>query len=460
MNSSWPSLEIPDGRIDMDDVIEGDDLSGLTAVEIAAAVAEGRLTPERVADACLAHIAARDAALKAWIFVDPAAVRAQARQLAGRPGQSAPQGSSALHGVPIGIKDVIDTGDMPTCYNSPIFDGHHPALDAACVDMLRAAGGLIVGKTETTEFAAGGRYPRTRNPHDLTRTSGGSSAGSAAAVADGHVPLALGTQTGGSTMRPASYCGVFALKPTWGLVSREGIRIFSVSLDTISWFARNVPDLELLADVFGIGEAGGVSPSIAGLRIAFCRSPQWPAVEAPMREAFTTGREALLRAGAAVTDLELPPEFAALPNAHDTIARREGGAAFRSLYVTHKQELHEDFRGQVENRDGFTDTDLRDAYNLAARCRETFDALASEFDGILTPSAAGEAPSGPHPGHHVMNQIWSLLHVPCINLPKWRSAAGLPLGLTLVGPRFSDRRLLRVAKTLDAALDRGDGARY
>ena len=177
-----------------------------------------------------------------------------------------------------------------------------------------------------------------------------------------------------------------------------------------------------------------------------------------MREAFASGREALLRAGAQVVDLDLPPEFAELPKAHNTIVRREGGAAFRHLYVTRKEKLHEDFRSHVENRDGFTDDDLRNAYNLAARCRQTFDAIASEFDGILTPSAAGEAPLGLHPGSHVMNQIWSLLHVPCINMPKWRSAAGLPLGLTLVGPRFADRRLLAVARAIDAALDR-DGVR-
>ena len=161
----------------------------------------------------------------------------------------------------VGIKDVIDTFDMPTCHNSPLFVGNRPASDASCVAILRAAGALILGKTETTEFAAAGRNPRTGNSYDLERTSGGSSAGSAAAVADLHVPLWLGTQTGGSTMRPASFCGVYAFKPTWGAVSREGVRLFAASFDTVSWFARSVEDLDLVAGVFSVGATVSTPPS-------------------------------------------------------------------------------------------------------------------------------------------------------------------------------------------------------
>jgi Asp-tRNA(Asn)/Glu-tRNA(Gln) amidotransferase A subunit family amidase len=194
----------------------------LTACEASRAMAAGTLTCEALARSCLDRIGARDPELKAWAFVDPDQVVRQARELDKLPRRS------PLHGVPIGIKDMIDTADMPTGYNSNLFVGHRPSMDAAVVATLRASGALIIGKTETTEFAAAGRDAPTGNPTDLSRTSGGSSAGSAASVADCHVPLAIGTQTGGSTIRPASFCGVFALKPTWNVVGREGAKVYSI----------------------------------------------------------------------------------------------------------------------------------------------------------------------------------------------------------------------------------------
>jgi Asp-tRNA(Asn)/Glu-tRNA(Gln) amidotransferase A subunit family amidase len=417
-----------------------------TAIETAAAIKSGATSAEAVARACLARIEERDPVLKAWTFVDPPGALRQARELDKTPTLG------PLHGVPVAIKDVIDTRDMPTCHNSPIYFGHQPSADAPCVEVLRAAGALIIGKTETTEFAAAGRNPPTRNPHDLNRTSGGSSAGSAAAVADGHVPLALGTQTGGSTIRPASFCGAYAMKPSWGLVSREGVRFYSVTLDTVGWYARSVADLELLAEVFAIGKAPPPSAPIGDLRIGVCRSPEWQATEASMRDALERAERALASAGAKLSGLDLPDEFSGLSAAHKIILFREGGTAFLNLYRAKKELLHEDFRHRVENRDGFTDDNLRDAYDLAARCRIVFDRIASDFDAVLTPSAPGEAPIGANPGNPALNHMWTLLHAPCINLPLWRSPAGLPLGLTLTGPRFSDRRLLAVARTIDAGL--------
>jgi Asp-tRNA(Asn)/Glu-tRNA(Gln) amidotransferase A subunit family amidase len=194
-------------------------LNEFSAGRIAGMVRAGEASVEGVARACLDRVATRDAAVKAWSFIDPAAVLRTARELDKWPHKG------PLHGVPIGVKDMIDTVDMPTQHNSPIYAGHRPGQDAGAVATLRAAGALIFGKTDTTEFAAAGRFAATRNPFDLERTPGGSSSGSAAAVADLQVPLALGTQTGGSTIRPASFCGIFALKPSWGVVSREGVKV-------------------------------------------------------------------------------------------------------------------------------------------------------------------------------------------------------------------------------------------
>lgn len=301
------------------------DLWRLGAAEAAAQLASGALTSEALTRACLARIAERDAGLKAWVWLEPERAIAQARELDKRPRLS------PLHGLPVAIKDMIDTADMPTTHNSPLFAGHRPGQDAACVAALRAAGALILGKTDTTEFAAAGRNAATGNPHDLTRTSGGSSAGSAAAVADFHVPLALGTQTGGSLIRPASYCGAYALKPTWAQVSREGAKFYSVSLDTIGWYGRSVADLDLVAALFGLpgDPAPAGPPSI--LRLALCRSPEWSNAQDGTHRAMALAAERLARAGADLVELDLPAPFAELNKAHKRILYGEGRTAFLPL---------------------------------------------------------------------------------------------------------------------------------
>ena len=420
-----------------------DDLAHLSAVDASARIRAGTLTAEVLARACLDRIAARDPAVKAWSYVDPDAVIRQARELDKMPPRS------PLHGIPVGAKDVIDTADMPTQHNSPIYAGHRPSLDAVCVSTLRAAGALILGKTDTTEFAAGGRFAATRNPHDLTRTSGGSSAGSAAAVADGQVTLSLGTQTGGSTIRPASFCGVHALKPTWGAVGREGIKIYSVTLDTLSWFARALPDLAMVCDVFGLHDDVAPRPvTLAGARIAVCRSPAWPAAAPPTHETMEIAAHALREAGAVVTELTLPPAFDRLGEMQRIVMHSEGRAAFLSLARTVPQALHDDFHFRVENRDGYSHAQLLNAYDHASLCRTQFDAIARDYDAVLTPSAIGEAPVGAHPGDAVFNRMWTLLHVPCVNIPVFRGAGRLPVGITLTGPRFTDRQLLTVAEAV------------
>jgi Asp-tRNA(Asn)/Glu-tRNA(Gln) amidotransferase A subunit family amidase len=421
----------------------------LTAGEIAARIRAGELTAETVARACLARIAARDPDVRAWSFVDPDAVIRTARELDKGPIRG------PLHGVPIGVKDMIDTADMPTQHNSPIFVGHRPSLDAAPVATLRAAGAIILGKTDTTEFAAAGRWAATRHPLDPRHSPGGSSAGSAAAVADCQVPVALGTQTAGSTMRPASFCGVFAFKPSWGAVSREGLKLYAASLDTLTWFARGIADLDLLCEVFAIADdAPPVAVPVRGARIALCRSPAWRFAQPGTEAAMATAEERLRLAGAVVAPLDLPESFAELGFAiHQAVMFSEGRAAFLNLSRTHKHLLHDDFLSRTENRANISRAQLLAAYDQAAACRVAFDAIARDYDAVVTPSARGEAPPlSEGPGDAVFNRMWTLLHVPCVNVPVGNGPGGLPVGVTLVGPRFGDRQLLATARGIAATL--------
>ena len=416
----------------------------MTASEILASGLEA----ETVARACLERIAARDPVVRAWSFIDPDAVLRRAREM----DKWSVRGR--LHGVPIGVKDMIDTADMPTQHNSPLFQGHRPALDAAAVSTLRSAGALIFGKTDTTEFAAAGRRALTRHPAHPAQTPGGSSAGSAAAVADWQVPVALGTQTAGSTMRPASFCGVFALKPSWGAVSREGVKLYAASLDTLTWFTRSVADLGLLCDVFAIhDDAVPHKVRLAGARFAVCRTPMWDHATAGTPEALDRVTDALRKAGSDVTSLELPVHFASLPAMQNTIMLAEGRAAFLNLARSHPAVLHDDFHARADNRAGITRAALLEAYDTAARCRAEFDAIAGLYDAVIVPSARGEAPAyADGPGDAIFNRMWTLLHGPSVNVPGFRGPNGRPIGITLLGRRFADRQLLMAAEAVASVL--------
>ncbi len=421
----------------------------LGATELRDAIASGRVGVEEAARDCLDRAAARDPAVRAWSWLDRDAVLQQARAL------DRAERRGPLHGVPVGVKDVIDTADMPTQHNSPLFRGHRPALDAACVATLREAGALILGKTDTTEFAAAGQRAATHHPRDPRRSPGGSSAGSAAAVADRQVPLALGTQTAGSTIRPASFCGVHALKPTWGVVGREGVKQYAPSLDTVTWFARTVPDLDLLCEVFGIEDDPAPAPP-ARPRLALCLTPMWERAQPGTVAAMRVAAERLRAAGHVVEEVSLPDGFDALTDAHATIMLGEGRASFLDLVRRHGAAAHDDFRSRAENRTGITRAALAGAYDAAAAARPVFDALARRHDAVIVPSARGEAtPHEDGPGDAVFNRLWTLLHVPCVHMPTGDGPGGMPVGVTLVGPRFGDRRLLAVAGTLAGCLAHG-----
>jgi len=420
----------------------------LTASECSRALREGRLSSEALVRSCLERICERDAEIKAFSYVDAEYALRQARERDKEPPRS------VLHGVPVGIKDMIDTADMPTQFNSPIYFGHRPARDAACVRTLRALGAVILGKTDTHEFAAAGRMPATRNPHDLRCTAGGSSSGSAAAVADRMVPLALGTQTGGSTIRPASFCGIFGLKPTFGEVSFEGAKPFAPSLDTLGWMARSVADLALLAEAFGVlAEGWHPRDSVRGLRIGLCRTPMWMEAEPSSRDALERAGAKLARAGAVVSELVLPGSFAGMNEHHDVLMQAEGRAAFRDLYLAEPVRLHDEFKAKVENRLGISGRRLAEARDAIAANRPVFDALAAQFDAVLTPAAPGEAPQSLETtGLATFSRMWTALHVPCIALPFARGPRGLPVGVQLVAARYADRELLEIADPVAGCL--------
>jgi len=422
----------------------------LTATEAAAKLRDGTLTAEALTRSCLDRAAEREATVRAFIFLDPAMAIAAAREV------DKAYAKGALHGLPIGIKDMIDTADMPTTHNSPIYQGHRPGQDAACVAVSRAEGAVILGKTDTLEFAAGGRRARTSNPHDETRTPGGSSSGSAAAVAASMVPLAYGTQTGGSTIRPASFCGVYAMKPTHGVVNSAGVRRYSHTLDTVGWYARHPADLALPAHAFrlwGMEAPPPPKPNTA-LRVALVEGPNWDRAEPSAREALHLAGDRLRRAGAEVEPLTLPAPFDGVSEAQRVIMLSEGRGAFLAEYLLHHSKLHEEFRERVENKAGFGTRDIVAAHDLAAECRRLFDALFTRFDTVLTPSAPGEAPVGLHNnGDPIFNAMWTLLHAPCIAIPCHRGSAGMPVGVQIVGPRYGDAALLAVAAAVGPVID-------
>jgi Asp-tRNA(Asn)/Glu-tRNA(Gln) amidotransferase A subunit family amidase len=420
------------------------DIQRLSAADALETMRGGLLSSHDLVSACLARIAERDGDVKAWLSLNPDAL-AEAARLDALPVEK----RGRLHGLPIGVKDVFDTADLPTTHNSPLYQSFRPAADAAVVDLLRAEGAIVLGKTDTTEFAAAGRDAATGNPHDLTRTSGGSSAGSAAAVADFHVPLALATQTGGSTIRPGSFCGVYAMKPSFGRVSREGVKIYALSFDTVGWYGRSVADLALMAGVLGLDEPlDPEPPETRQLRIAITSGPYRDKLATESLEALSLAAARLAAAGHRVSRLELPEEFTDLDAHHRVILHREGQAAFRNLAVRHGDALHDDFHHRVGNRDGSSLADLARAYDAMALSRMTFDRIAGDFDLVIAPSAPGFAPIGRRPGDPVFNASWTLLGVPCINIPVPLEEPGLPIGVTLIVRRFADSHLLAHAERI------------
>ena len=420
-------------------------LNELTAREAARRLAAREITAEQMARACLARIEERESTVGAWIHLDPDAVLAQARRLDSGPVRG------ALHGLPIGVKDIIDTIDMPTSYGSAVYPGHRPAGDAACVALARAAGALILGKTVSTEFAW--FHPgKTANPRDPRCTPGGSSSGSAAAVADAMVPLAFGTQTAGSIVRPASYCGVVGYKPTYATLPRAGIKPLAESLDTLGVLARTPGDAALLVGVLS-GRDLLPSPLARAPVIALCRTQEWPAAQPETAAALEHAAKSATRAGAKVRELELPREFAGLLQAQIDLMNYEAYRALASDRVHQLAGLSDTLKKLLHSA-GKVDVARYDAARaLAATCRAMLGDVFADADVILAPSAQGEAPRGlAATGDPIFSRIWTLLGVPVMNIPCSQGPNGLPVGVQIIGRIGDDARALGVAEWMQERL--------
>lgn len=413
-------------------------LHELTAAAAAKAIADGEITSEALTAACLDQIAARDSELLAWAHVDADAALAEARARDGDP----PRG--ALHGVPVGFKDVIETFDMPTAYGSAIYPGHRPVADAACVALVRAAGGVVLGKTVTTEFAFV-NPAETRNPHNHDFSPGGSSSGSAAAVADHMVPLALGTQTGSSTIRPASFCGVAGYKPTIGHFSYAGVKLLARSLDTLGAMARSVGDFALLRAT--LTEAPAVVDALnRPPRLGLCRTPWWDRADDATHAAVESAAQAFVDAGAQVEELVLPDAFAGLEPANKTIMMYEGRRALAHEYNQHEDLLSDRLKKQMATGAVTDYATYLDSIACAQHCRAALPEAMEGFDALITPAAPGEAPRGRETtGDATFNRPWTTMGTPCVTLPHYTGPQGLPVGVQLAGRFAEDDALLSVA---------------
>jgi Asp-tRNA(Asn)/Glu-tRNA(Gln) amidotransferase A subunit family amidase len=444
------------------------DLTQHATVALAAALGRGDVKAVDVVDAFLARIAERDPEIKAWVHVNADSARKQAEacdqmKMMGRP-------TGPLHGVPIGVKDIVDTADMPTQYGSPLFKDHQPEQDAVVVQRLRRAGAIVLGKTVTTQLAS--LVPaETRNPINPEHTPGGSSSGSAAAVADGMIPAAICTQTGGSVIRPASFCGIFGLKPSFGMIPRTGVLSQSPTLDTVGVYGKCVEDLALLLDVVAgpdSGDPAAMDNQHAGFlatasekwsippSFAFVKTPQWDSADPVTREAFT---ELVASLGSQVEECSINFNIEKGLEAQAAINAVEAASRYGKWYQKNPEAFGKPLADLIER--GLRTSGA--VYFEAREARETIYRAISElflnYNAILTPSALGPAPKGlGSTGDAVMNRFWTLLGTPCVTLPLLGDDNGMPMGVQLVGQRRDDGRLLRTARLLLEQLSRDEAA--
>jgi Asp-tRNA(Asn)/Glu-tRNA(Gln) amidotransferase A subunit family amidase len=437
----------------------------LSASDAARAIRDGALSAEQLAEACLARVREAEPRVQAWHFLEPEHVLAQARARDADRRDGRPCGP--LHGVPVGIKDIIDTQDMPTEDGTVLHAGRTPAQDARVVAMLRAAGAVIMGKTVTTECAT---YTpgKTRNPHNPEHTPGGSSQGSAAAVAAGMVPLALGSQTNGSVIRPAAFCGVYGFKPTHGLVPRSGVMKLSRALDHVGVFARAIEDVALAMEVLSgwdeldpdtrpratppYREIAAQEPPLPPL-LAFVKGPAWERADGETREAFAELTQTL---GDRVLEIELPESAVGVLDWHRTVMEAEMAANLDLEWERGADRLSESLRAQLARGRNITALEYQKALARMPLLNESFDEILQRYDAILTPAAPGTAPRGlDSTGDPAFCTLWTFCGMPALSLPLMHGSNGLPMGVQLVGKREDDARLLRTARWLVARLRQG-----
>jgi len=438
----------------------------LSAAEAAQVLAEGRISSEELVQACLARIKADEERVQAWAHLDPEYALEQAREADLRRREGRPLGP--LHGLPVGIKDIIDTRGMPTEDGTVLHAGRTPYRDATLVSKLYAAGAIIMGKTVTTELAT---YApgKTRNPHNPEHTPGGSSSGSAAAVAAHMVPLAVGTQTNGSVIRPAAYCGVVGYKPSFGLISRNGVLTQSPPLDQIGVMARTVEDAALLAEqLIGYDEEDPATRSMPRPplyetamqeppmppTLAFVKTPVWKQADAQTHEAFA---ELVEHLGERVEEFKLPAGFKDAWKWQQTIMEADLAKNYEPEYSKGRDKLSETLRAQIERGRKVRAVDYNKALDRIPSLNSALEQMFElRYDSILTPATTGTAPHGlESTGSPTFCTLWTLCGLPAITLPLMRGSDGLPLGVQLVGQRGSDARLLRTARWLVAQVHSG-----
>ncbi len=436
--------------------VEG--LCALSGAEAARQLAAGDITAQEMVQACLARIREREPQVEAWAYLDEEYALGQARRL--DEWRAAGHAVGPLHGVPVALKDIIDTRDMPTCNGTPLHEARRPRSDAAVTAQLRQAGAVILGKAVTAELAV---YApgKTRNPHDPERTPGGSSSGSAAAVAAGMVPLAVGTQTAGSIIRPASFCGVHGFKPTHGTVSRTGVLTQSPPLDTIGTFARSVEDLALLSDAMSAHDdsdpdmrprsRGALRPTATSAPaatpvLAFIRTPVWDEhAEPETKEAFAELTEVL---GEQCDTVDLPDVFQKAWGWQRMLQVADIAKNYGPLVARAPEQASDIMREMIAEGRAVSAVDYNTAVEMRQVLTAGLDEIFERYDAILTPSSTGAAPRGlESTGSPVFNALWTYCGVPCVSLPLL-DVEGLPLGVQLVGPRNDDARLLRTANWL------------
>lgn len=444
----------------------GEALAELSATEAARRIRDGLLSSEELVDACLQRIREREPDVQAWAYLDEKHALAQARAADELRRSGEPAGP--LIGIPVGVKDIVDTADMPTENGTVLHRGRAPRQDASVVALLRAAGAVILGKTVTTECAYF-QPGKTRNPHNPKHTPGGSSSGSAAAVAAGMVPIALGSQTNGSVIRPAAFCGVYGFKPTHGLIPRTGILTLSRTLDQVGLFARTLEDIALAAEELTGCDAGdpdtrprarmpfrqvlSEEPPVAP-KLAFVKTPLWERAETETHKAFAELVDAL---GDRVEEVELVPSAVQAWDYHKTIMEAEMAANLEPEWVRGRKKLSEKLRALIERGRRTRAVDYMRALSQIAPFQESLDELfLTRYDAILTPAAPGTAPRGlASTGDPSFCTLWTLAGLPAMSLPLLRGSNGMPMGVQLVGRRNFDARLLRTARWLVARVASG-----
>lgn len=439
------------------------ELFELSVVEATQLIRDGQLTSEQLVRACLQRIEQLEPAVQAWAYLDPNHALQQARDADAAQRQGKALG--ALHGIPVGVKDIFDTEDMPTEDGTVLHAGRQPLRDCKVVALLREAGAIVLGKTVTTELAV---YApgKTRNPHDQNRTPGGSSSGSAAAVAAQMVPLTVGTQTNGSVIRPASYCGVVGFKPTRGLISRTGVLHQSWHLDQVGVFARAIEDAALLAEALvafdeddpdmrrprarpKLHETAAQEPPLPP-DLAFAKTPAWNQTDADTQEAFA---ELVEHLDGRIEEIELPQPFDHAVTWHRTIMEADLARSFAREYQEGKDKLSATLTEMIERGRGIIAMHYNHAVDQIGMLNELLEDVFAKYDAILTPATTGEAPVGlESTGSPIFCTIWTFCGTPAVSLPLLRGSNGMPMGVQLVAPRGDDARLLRTARWLTQAV--------